>query len=484
MNFWMHRVVPVPAVKASELSFLWQAYDLSGTPDYAVCVDGEPQTDPSGRVEINQGETLEASLRRRNVTLKEGWNYIHLRSRNGVGLWSETVHRAFFFDQTGPKIVRSEPIKESVFAGRTIRVFVEDASGIHLPSLQININERVIFGTANGVRFDPTTQCISIDTQKLNVSWPDKSNVKVEVRMLSDTLGNGLDAPYVFSFKADTSSDREGPAISQMYWRSVMAYRGLPRQMDLEVSFALNFEEHLGHVRAMRDCKLEWLKDPMQSAGGNRAVKFTALHDDADVQIMLHKNPWYIDQMPLFHFDYNVDENFKVDLLLEIKGEWYSIGFTGSGKSSVPQIGTIENVIADGQWHHASVDLRTLIYRALPNLSVRIINKIILSSQGQDGSKRGGVLKLDNVDLVNPMGVGGRIVGGSSDTSGVAGYAYLVDQSAETIPPSIVNLQSEENAPFTMPVGGSAGVWYAHVRAIDHAGNWSATKHLRLNFGE
>ena len=36
----------------------------------------------------------------------------------------------------------------------------------------------------------------------------------------------------------------------------------------------------------------------------------------------------------------------------------------------------------------------------------------------------------------------------------------------------------------TMPLGYQTGVWYAHVRACDQAGNWGPTRTLRVDFGE
>jgi hypothetical protein len=251
--------------------------------------------------------------------------------------------------------------------------------------------------------------------------------------------------------------------------------------MEMETSFGLNFEEHTGHVHAIRDCRMDWLDDPAQAAFGARAVKFTAWDDDADVQIMLHKNPWYMDRLPVLQFDYKADPGFRVDLLAEVMGEWYAVRFTGDG--AAPEggqaIGAIEAVVADGKWRHASMDLTALIDAAKPNLEVRIVNKIILSAQGRDGCKRGSTLVLDNLDLTPPFGDGGSFEWEAApDPSGIAGYAFVLDQNPTAAPPPAITYTGASAS-----VGGVTGVWYAHVRACDQAGNWGPPRDFRIDFG-
>ncbi|HYF50061.1 MAG TPA: DUF6250 domain-containing protein [Planctomycetota bacterium] len=482
MTFWIHRVLPVPAVRPGDISFSWRAYDLTGVPDYATVIDQKPDTEPvPGTVDIKPTETLAESLRRRNVSLKDGWTWIHLRVRNGAGQWSETVHRKFYLDNSGPKIVRVEPSKGATTAGQTLRLYVDDPSGVNWRSLQMSVNDRIIAGTTQGVSYDAEKRCIIYNAAAANAPFQSGAEIRVEVRALNDDIGNGLDEPFVFSFIADRTADKEGPVITRMRWAAATEQSGQPRQQEMETSFGLNFEEHFGHVHVMRDCKFEWVNDPAQAAFGKRAAKFTALQDDADAQIMLHKNPWYLDRFPLLHFDYKVDPGFKTDLLVNVMGEWLCIKFTGDGVAPPDgrKIGAIDGVVADGTWRHASVDLRALIDSVKKDLPVRIVNKIIFSTQGRDGCKRGATLSIDNLDLSHEGGHGGRVEWEASDPSGIAGYSFVADQSPATVPEQRVN--AEATAAY---VGGVEGVWYVHVRAVDYAGNWGPTRHLKLDFGK
>jgi hypothetical protein len=277
----------------------------------------------------------------------------------------------------------------------------------------------------------------------------------------------------------DYSLEKIGPAIARMGMTANPS--GNHRQIEMETSFQLNFEEHLGHVHAMRDCKLDWIDDPKEACLGRRAIKITALSDDADVQVMMHKNSWYFDRFSSLQFDYRVDPGLKVDLLVEVVGQWHCIQFTGDGTAPEGglKLGRVENVIADGKWQHASVDLRTLINDSGVLLPVRICNKIILSAQGRDGCKRGSTLYLDNFNMTGE-GTGTSVEWEAEPhTGGVEGYAVLIDQRPNSIPNPVIAREVPN-----MPCDSYSGVWYAHVRARDFAGNWGPPRTLRIDFGK
>lgn len=64
----------------------------------------------------------------------------------------------------------------------------------------------------------------------------------------------------------------------------------------------------------------------------------------------------------------------------------------------------------------------------------------------------------------------------ASDPAGIAGYAVVLDKKADTTPGEKAT-QTETS--FSTTVGG--GVWYAHVRAVDGAGNAGPVTHFRVN---
>lgn len=62
------------------------------------------------------------------------------------------------------------------------------------------------------------------------------------------------------------------------------------------------------------------------------------------------------------------------------------------------------------------------------------------------------------------------------DSSGIAGYSYILDQIAETIPDTVVDTPGN-SASYTDVVDS---IWYFHVRAKDGAGNWGVPDHYQV----
>ena len=336
------------------------------------------------------------------------------------------------------------------------------------------------------MEFDAPSGVWKFNALKAGMKLQPGAKVKVEVRGLADKYGNVQRAPYVFSFDCVPPPGNAGPDMANVTVHSGTELISYSRQYEMELSFGLSFEEYFGHVHAIRDCKMEWLNDPALAAEGNRAVRFTCLQDDGDPQVLLHKNPWFIDRLPMLSFDYKADPGFKVDLQVEAFGVWYSIRFLGAGHDpdEGKNVGAIPGIVADGTWRHASVDLRMLLDNAKVRLPDRIINKIVLSANGEDGCVRGATLCIDNWDMAPANGIPWRgnnasLKWSAKKTPGeIGGYSLVVDQDATTIAPKEINQNVE-----SIGLRARSGVWYMHVRACDQAGNWGADKTIRHDFG-
>ncbi len=482
MEYWVHDITPLAAGRSADLTVRWQSQDVTGIAAYASCLDDKPETDPAGLQEIAPGEDIGKALWNAKKELHTGWNYVHVRVKSGAGVWSAPAHRKFFLDNTPPRVTKTEPPNGGATPGQTLKIYLDDPSGIDFNSVRMNINGHAISAGAVGLTYNKVEKVLIYNAAHAGVAWLDNSDVSVEITSLGDGVGNRIFTPYTFNFRTDRSLAKAGPAISKLCFASVMEKSGMHRQIDMETSFALNFEEHIGHVHAVRDCRMDWFDDPTKAAFGRRAVQFTALQDDGDVQIMMHKNSWYLDRLPLLQFEYKCDPGMKVDLLVEVVGQWHSIRFTGSNVAPEggKNLGAVADVVADGTWHHASVDLKAMIEDAGIELPVRIVNKIMFSTQGQDGVKRGSSLTLDNFDLSPQQAAGGEFQWEAETTpAGLAGYSTVLDQRPGTIPnPTITHRQP------MMATEALSGVWYFHVRACDYAGNWGAPRTLRIDYGK
>jgi len=62
------------------------------------------------------------------------------------------------------------------------------------------------------------------------------------------------------------------------------------------------------------------------------------------------------------------------------------------------------------------------------------------------------------------------------DPSGIAGYSFVLDQTADTTPDETIDI-TERTKSYT---DVADGIWYFHVRAVDGAGNWGPADHYRV----
>ncbi|MBI3830103.1 MAG: PDZ domain-containing protein [Planctomycetes bacterium] len=500
MSYYIHKVQAVPAARSRGIAFRWTPRTLAGVSEYATVLDDKPDTvPPEDRKDVHPLETIEGAARRllaeagKDVPaaqvgvyfVSDGWKYLHLRVKNTAGVWSEPLHYKFRIDNTPPRVVKTEPAEGAKFAGKTIRIHLAEDHVVLASSLKLSINGQTVTTADQGVSFDGERNILTYDDTRAvrPVRWPNGTQVKVELQSAADNLGNELAEPAVFTFNADREADTKGPEIVKVRYCSPDNGIGesLYRPAQLEISMALNFEDTLGHVRALQDCRLDWTDDPKMAAFGRRSVRFVMQEDDCDAHILLHKNAWYMDLYPVLHFDYKADPGVNVDLQALVLGNWYTIKFLGDGKPG-PEGGTsagaIQTVRPGGVWRHASINLRQCIESAAAQLPVRIISELRLSTHGQAGAKRCASLWLDNLHLTPEAGNGGKIEWeAEEDESGIWGYSVIVDKDPDTEAPKSISTIEPTRAEF-----GRSGTWYVHARACDQAGNWGPTRHYRIDF--
>lgn len=474
MQYWIHRIQPLPSARADVLRFGWHTESITGVETYATSIDEKPESDPGEKQDVRAGELLGEAIRRNNLKLKDGWNYLHVKVKDATGRWSAVAHQPFHLDNTPPRVALAPQHAGGILTGQTVRMIVDDPSGVESGMLRISVNGKVIGSGWRGVSYDRGDGVLTLDASRAGMTFDDGQKVTIELQNVKDLIGNTLPVSEPLVLTVDHAKDKIGPTIEQIRVSSQVLGQQLHRQMQMETSFGLDFEEHTGHVFPIQDCSMEVVR--VGALFGKRAVKLTALDSDVNFEALLHRNAWWIDHAPMVQFDYVATPGMVADLKVEVLGEWYTIRFLGNGGEK--PIGRVEDAVADGNVRHASVDLRTLLENAIPNWPYRLVNKIILSTHGQAGLKRGSSILLDNLDVTGAGGSGRFEWKASDDPSGILGYATVLDQKPGTVPPEVVNtLQT------VVPAAGRNGVWYLHVRATDQANNWGPVRHFRVDFG-
>ncbi|MBM3499285.1 MAG: hypothetical protein FJX74_11515 [Armatimonadetes bacterium] len=107
--------------------------------------------------------------------------------------------------------------------------------------------------------------------------------------------------------------------------------------------------------------------------------------------------PFDAARYPTLDFDYCAPDTLRVDLLLEVGGSRRIVKFTDND-ATWPVIGSV-GAVADGRWHHASVDLHALLRQAFPSATALPVTRLGLASSGWPGNRRGTAYWLDNVEL-------------------------------------------------------------------------------------
>ncbi|MDP6356510.1 MAG: PA14 domain-containing protein [Planctomycetota bacterium] len=218
---------------------------------------------------------------------------------------------------------------------------------------------------------------------------------------------------------------------------------------------------------------------------------------------------------PVIAFDFQALPDTQVDLLVNLSLPnvgWKGIGLTDK-KPYYPRLGHIRQVIGDYQWHHAEVNLWTLLKARYPALKDFRVREIAFADW--DGGERLFGTKFfgkssyhgNFYDIYNFM-IGSHTSSGnvsfkwaSTDASGIEGYSVVLDQKPGTMPPEKITEdvvrrgpnraeEQKESEDATLLKGMAwahkafeelaEGQWWLHVRAKDRSGNWGQPNHYFL----
>lgn len=86
--------------------------------------------------------------------------------------------------------------------------------------------------------------------------------------------------------------------------------------------------------------------------------------------------PFNVREYPVMSFDYRIGPGVKTDFYLLVNGRWYNLGFTDdpidfrNRDVNIGNLGRIEGIVADDQWHTASINLYELLRQKNRNTQV------------------------------------------------------------------------------------------------------------------
>ncbi len=450
----------IPVLSADQLAALkWRASDISGITGYSWVVDRRADTMPDEQID----PLLEAADL---SSIDAGDAYLHVRACDGAGNWGPAAHYRLLIDSRPPQVALLSPADGATVATSTIEYELRDEgiAGINPESLKMVVNGREYTISSGAIAYDPTTHRLTWDGQRARpkpIVLPDKQRVRAELTQAEDYAGNAAPAVRPISFTMDYSRDREPPRIAGI--------KSTTHQMTIYDTFETDLGEWANLGGAM-GAKVE--RDQTTAATGKYSVRLTNQREGGNMAAVVCPREVNVARYPAVSFDYRVDPDVKIDLVLKIEGEEVALGFTDAPEGIVARV---PGVKADGQWHHASFDLASLLRKRRRRGALRV-QEIVFKDRNRMDNRVGATLNIDNF-FVGRVGRAAPSFSWSCyDATGVKGYSYELDQNCDTVP------DTTSEGPATTKAFGpiKGGMWFFHLRALDGAGNWGPPTHYPL----
>jgi len=445
---------------ANGLELSWRTTDASGIAGASYALDRSPNTDPgTKKMTASTAVTLRPDL--------DGECYFHVRSVDGAGNWSEPGHLRLIIDKDKPTVALVKPTPNERTAASKIVFDVADKgpAGIDPSSLKLKIDGQD-YDTASGyLTYDATAGRLTWDGSASTraVAFEDGQTVSVELTGAADFVGNQAALPPAFTWTMDYGKDDEPPLVTQ-----VKSTSHLTLTCD-------TFEEGLGAWQSRTAEGGGTLSlDPTGGPDGRQCLKIINEKAGGAMAVTAwgEGEGYSVDRYPLLSFDYRLEPGVRLDLSLFTDEQWYAIGFTDKGGELLD---TVPGAVADGRWHHATIDLAASL-RKLQRGGPLEVQQVVFSDRGNMDNAVGATARFDNLMIARIGKSSPSFRWKAADATGITDYSYALDRDAATAPDEV----GEGPGTTTTFRGTEGGLWYFHVRAKDGAGHWGPPAHYAI----
>jgi len=139
------------------------------------------------------------------------------------------------------------------------------------------------------------------------------------------------------------------------------SYANSPRS-----SYHDTFEKDIGYWQSSHHFVGAAL-DRVKIIPDNYALKITTQSYPSSFGVTILDKSYDVREYPVMSFDYRISPGVKTDFYLLVNSRWYNLGFTDdpidfrNRDVNIANLGRIEGIKADDQWHSASVNLYELL---------------------------------------------------------------------------------------------------------------------------
>jgi len=450
-------IVPVSS-SAEPLKIAWTITDLSGLGGVNWALDENPYTELAKKAITN------ASYVECQNEAVDGW--LHVRASDSAGHWSETAHQRVILDSSRPVATQISPAPNSRTAVSNITLGISDEgpAGVDPGSVILSVDGTDYSVSNNGLTYHSDDRELVWNCEQTSpqpVVFSDKQDVRVQLKQAADYAGNAVKDLPNWTWVMDYSKDTTAPQIASIECRT--------HQSWLTQTFETGTEGWRNRQGGM-GAKVE--QDTANAASGTASVKLTQQRAGGHMQAAITDQSFPAEKYPVIAFDYRFDKGVHLNLQLQMSGQWWAIAMTDSAKDTIGRIGGMR---ADGKWHHASVNVAPLLRRHRRRGAL-LVTAIIVGDRGNMETPVGATANFDNfvigrVGSTNPV-----FRWKATDTTGITGYSYVLDQEPATVPPA----ESMGASVAKTFEGLEKGLWFLHLRACDGAGNWGPTDHYAI----
>ncbi|MBI2194253.1 MAG: hypothetical protein HYU36_19930 [Planctomycetes bacterium] len=435
--------------------FTWWDRGSNGIKQVSYVLDRNPETIPDDTPEVEKNL---ATFR----NLEGGIHYFHLKGLKYDKEWSPTAHYRIEVDNRAPAVEWLSPPEGASWGGSRAQARILDLEGsaIDVEALEVQWQAGDSAPVAwrpgrNALVFDPLSGLLTFQLDALPEIPQTGTKVRLGVTACRDSLGNALAEPSWRNWTVDWRQDRDPPVLS--VWGSSPCFRH-----D-------TFEDGLGDW-AVQDAGVYLSRNTRQPSRGRYALKaFNRLR--GAFQVTAVREDFSAGKYPILAFDYRIGPGIHVDLLLKIQEAYRNIVFTDNDGQETA-LGVVPDVLADGQWHHAEVNLLEVLSGPRSMLSTLKVQTLGFGGTGYSGNARGDSYEIDEFQLVPAVSTARVPLGWewtATDIQGSTSFEYAFGPSNES---PAWKPGKEQKVSFSRLGRGR----YAFLcRARDLAGNWSET---------
>lgn len=400
---------------------------------------------------LDEGNPTPLSSAQLSLSADEGFHLLQIfdKAKKPVASYG------FFVGENAPKIGKPE-LKEN-----RVRIPVQSDAGLDTADLKLTIGGRTFQLDSPYLSWDGAAGVLALEADDAGFEWKDAQQIPVALDGVRDLLGR-VAAPLKANLEVEFDKHKNAPP--------------LPQLAALREIGSGTFEESLDEWSARAesgDGPAVVERDDEKPASGKYAVRLTCPANAATFAATIRRTPFDAAKYPVIEFDYRVPPGLRVDFVFDWDGKTSSVGFTDK-TPQWPRLGQVPNIIADNQWHHARLELYSMLRGAQNNTGSFRVSWLALSDSGWLGNSKGTQYWIDNFQFV-PVVKAAPFSSGvlAPDVTGIKGVSWTLDGETKTDPPASVKSSDKIEAK-------GAGAQWLHVRAQNGAGVWSATSHLPL----